>query len=65
MLPVGYTESVQEKLSSSNSLFGSEFLWESKNLYDTCNSIGTDLNVRCLVGTVHEVKGLLQEDGIR
>ena len=68
-IPVGYTVSVREKFGSSNIIFSTEFLRESKALYDNLYPsriiVGTDLNDPRLVEAAHTFAGLLQEGAIK
>ena len=64
-IPVGYTQSVREKLGSRNLLFSPEFLRESKALYDNLYPsriiVGTDMNDPRLLEAAHTFAALLQE----
>ena len=68
-IPVGYTESVREKMGSKNIIFSPEFLRESKALYDNLFPsriiVGTDMNDESLVGAAHIFAELLQEGAIK
>ena len=64
-IPVGYTQSVREKLGSRNLLFSPEFLRESKALYDNLYPsriiVGTDMSDPRLLEAAHTFAALLQE----
>lgn len=64
-VPVGYTESIREKLGCNNILFSPEFLRESKALYDNLYPsriiIGTDLEDNRLVAEAYTFSTLLQQ----
>lgn len=66
---VGYTKSIREKSDSKNIIFSSEFLRESKTLYDNLYHsriiVDTDLNDKRLVEAVHTFADLLQEGTIK
>lgn len=68
-IPVGYTESVRAKYNSKNIFFASEFLRESKALYDNLYPsrivVGTDLNDAKLVDAAHTFAELLQQGAIK
>ena len=68
-IPVGYTQSIREKMGSENILFSPEFLRESKALYDNLHPsriiVGTDLADEHLVAAAHTFAGLLQEGAIK
>ncbi len=68
-IPVGFTESIREKMGSNNILFSPEFLRESKALYDNLYPsriiVGTDQNNKRLVKAAHEFADLLQEGAIK
>ena len=67
-IPVGYTQSIREKICSKNILFSPEFLRESKALYDNLYPsriiVGTDLADSRLVEAAHTFASLLQEGAI-
>ena len=68
-IPVGYTKSIREKTGSKNIIFSSEFLRESKALYDNLYPsriiVGTDMEDDRLVEAAHEFAALLQEGAIK
>lgn len=68
-IPVGYTKSVREKFGTKNIIFSSEFLRESKALYDNLYPsriiVGTDPTDEKLVKAAHTFAGLLQEGAIK
>ena len=68
-IPVGYTESVREKMGSKNIIFSPEFLRESKALYDNLYPsriiVGTDLEDERLVEAAHTFAGLLQQGALK
>ena len=68
-IPVGYTQSVREKMGCDNLLFSPEFLRESKALYDNLYPsriiVGTDMNDPRLVKAAQVFAGLLQEGAIK
>ena len=68
-IPVGYTESIREKMGSKNIIFNPEFLRESKALYDNLWPsriiVGTALNDERLVKAAHEFAELLQKGAIK
>lgn len=68
-IPVGYTQSVREKMGCENLLFSPEFLRESKALYDNLYPsriiVGTDMNDPRLVKAAQVFAGLLQEGAIK
>lgn len=68
-IPVGYTESVREKMGSKNIIFSPEFLRESKALYDNLYPsriiVGTDMNDNRLVAAAHTFADLLKEGAIK
>ena len=68
-IPVGYTESIREKLGCKNIIFSPEFLRESKALYDNLYPsriiVGTDMNDERLVNAAHEFAGLLLEGAVK
>lgn len=68
-IPVGYTESVREKMGSNNILFSPEFLRESKalynNLYPSRIIVGTDMCDAKLIKAAHLFAELLQEGAIK
>lgn len=68
-IPVGYTQSIREKLGYSNILFSPEFLRESKALYDNLYPsriiVGTDMQDKKLVEAAQCFAELLQEGAIK
>lgn len=68
-IPVGYTQSVREKMGCENLLFSPEFLRESKALYDNLYPsriiVGTDMDNPRLVKAAQVFAGLLQEGAIK
>ncbi|MBR5535122.1 MAG: nucleotide sugar dehydrogenase [Clostridia bacterium] len=68
-IPVGYTESVRERMGCRNIMFSPEFLRESKALYDNLYPsriiVGTDMKDERLVNAAHEFAALLQEGAIK
>ncbi len=68
-IPVGYTQSIREKMGSKNIIFSPEFLRESKALYDNLYPsriiVGTDMNDARLVEAANTFAGLLQEGAIK
>lgn len=68
-IPVGYTQSVREKMGCDNLLFSPEFLRESKALYDNLYPsriiVGTDMDNPRLVKAAQVFAGLLQEGAIK
>ena len=68
-VPVGYTQSIREKLHSRNILFSPEFLRESKALYDNLYPsriiVGADLDDSQLTEAAHTFAALLQEGAVK
>lgn len=68
-IPVGYTQSIREKIGSKNIIFSPEFLRESKALYDNLYPsriiVGIDINDKRLVEAARVFAGLLQEGAIK
>ena len=68
-IPVGYTASIREKFHCDNIIFSSEFLRESKALYDNLYPsriiVGTDVENARLVKAANTFAGLLQEGAIK
>ena len=68
-IPVGYTQSVREKMNSKNIIFSPEFLRESKALYDNLYPsriiVGTDMEDDKLVQAANTFAKLLQEGAIK
>ena len=68
-IPVGYTQSVREKMGCENLLFSPEFLRESKALYDNLYPsriiVGTDMDNTRLVKAAQVFASLLQEGAIK
>lgn len=67
-IPVGYTESIRQKLNMPNIIFSPEFLRESKALYDNLHPsriiVGTDTSDQALTKKAHEFASLLQEGAL-
>lgn len=68
-VPVGYTESIRQRLHLSNVLFSPEFLRESKALYDNLYPsriiVGTDMENPHLMEEAQTFALLLQEGAIK
>lgn len=68
-IPVGYTESVREKLGTKNVIFSPEFLRESMALYDNLYPsriiVGRPKGDTCLEEAAHTFAFLLQEGAIK
>ena len=68
-IPVGYTQSLREKLQDTKILFSPEFLRESKALYDNLYPsriiVGVDQADRELLESARIFAGLLQEGAIK
>ena len=68
-IPVGYTESVRQKMSSDNILFSPEFLRESKALYDNLYPsriiVGRPEGDARLMEAAETFAGLLKEGAIK
>ena len=68
-VPVGFTESVREKYSSSNILFAPEFLRESKALYDNLYPsriiVGTDLKDERLMAAAETFAQMLKAAALK
>ena len=69
MIPVGYTQSIRDKTGNQNILFSSEFLRESKALYDNLYPsriiVGTDLEGGRLVDAARTFAGLLRQGALK
>lgn len=68
-IPVGYTESIRQRMGSKNILFSPEFLRESRALYDNLYPsriiVGTDMHDEHLVEAAQTFAALLQEGAIK
>lgn len=68
-IPVGFTESIRERMGNKNILFSPEFLRESRALYDNLYPsrivVGTDLEDSCLVEAARTFAELLQEGALK
>lgn len=68
-VPVGYTESICEKVGSKNIIFSPEFLRESKALYDNLYPsrviVGTDMEDERLVEVSHVFAELLKNGALK
>lgn len=68
-IPVGYTQSVREKMNSKNIIFSPEFLRENKALYDNLYPsriiVGTDMEDERLVKAANTFAKLLQDGAIK
>lgn len=68
-VPVGYTQSIRDKLNCKNILFSPEFLREGRALYDNLYPsriiVGTNSEDKHLDEVAHKFAGLLQEGSIK
>ena len=68
-VPVGYTESLRQKIGNRRILFSPEFLRESKALYDNLYPsriiVGTDMQDEGLTAAARTFAGLLQEGALK
>lgn len=68
-IPVGYTESIREKIGSQNIIFSPEFLRESKALYDNLYPsriiVGTDMQDERLLKAAHVFAELLKQGALK
>lgn len=68
-IPVGFTQSIRERLESKNIIFSPEFLREGHALYDNLYPsriiVGTDMNDERLVEAAYTFAGLLHESAIK
>ena len=68
-IPVGYTRAIREKMGTKNIIFSSEFLRESRALYDNLYPsriiVGTDLKDERLVKAAHTFASLLLEGAVK
>lgn len=68
-IPVGYTESIREKMGAQKLLFSPEFLRESQALYDNLYPsriiVGTDMSDLSMVEKANVFAGLLKEGALK
>ena len=68
-IPVGYTVNIRKKLNNQNIIFSTEFLRESKALYDNLYPsriiVGTDMENQRLIEAAHTFAELLQEGALK